>query len=930
MHSPARSRRRKIAATLAAVMAASLLSMGTQALPSAAAENPADIQSYAPEGTVNIAPQANATVSSAQAAWGAKKLADGNPGTPDLNLWVAADTGPEARGWARLDFAAPAPVERIVVFPRGDSMFYGAYFPLEYTVTLLDASGESVWTKQMTHADRLQVVTAPVVIDLDEAVTATALRLDVEKRSPREGYNLQLSEIAVFAAGSETAPEPEGYGNIALGATSSASSSYEMPSDTWSAAMAHDGSLTTGWSTNPLERIQDPATPASLTLRLACAADVSKIVVVPRDKSFPRDFRVQLSDDGKTWTTIGTSTNNPSGQTAPKAFPLEAPTTTGFVRLQVDVRNGPTGIDGYLAQIAEFEVYGVLPACLTQQKPALLMGPGATDASWFTTSGPETPFTVVSADPAVATVDARGAVTAVGVGSTTVTLTRGDRTLTLPVEVSDDISRIGDKFAINVFWPPSIDFVNDEQYDYLAEAGINIVQNNQLETSARSANLEMARLAHERGMQIIVQDSAVGAFPKMTSQQVKDWANSYRNIPGVGGLYLIDEPANALEYAPAFNAIREATPELYPHLNFLVYTYYGGEAANDKAMQDWIDATNGRTYEDHDYLMYDMYPFGQNGTNYADMFTNLNTVRELGLKNEVKTAMYLQSVGIPGHLRRPVPAEIRYEANVAMAYGYKQLSYFSWWTPTGRSEPFTDAIITADGKKTDLYEPVKQLNSEIQALGDTLMGLNAEEVYLSGTAYGQPTVPADFVAQSSGDKDLVLSRMVDRETEDEYLFVVNNSFTAGQTMQLTFDDSISAVREVSRVDGSLGEPIVLDDQVLTRDLTASEGVLYQLVEATEPAIELTAATTVRCVAGNVVLVLQATNTNGFPVDLSVSSTYGAKQINALAPGKSASHAFSTRVRDLPAGEISITARTTIDGKPVTQQIPVPYATATCR
>ncbi|QBR87893.1 LPXTG cell wall anchor domain-containing protein [Microbacterium wangchenii] len=835
MHSPALPRARRTVMALAMAVVATLLASAVSALP-AAAESRDDIASYAPPGTINVARAAAASVSNSEAAWPADKLVDGNPGISGINLWVAADTGVDAGGWAQLDFAEPEPIERVVVFPRGD--LYGAYFPIDYTVTLLGDGGESVWSTRVTHPDQWTIVSEPDVIDLEAPVTASALRLDVTKRSAREGGILQLAEIAAFAEGVASEPEepeePQGPENLARGAVAVASSSYEMPGETWAAALAVDGSRGTGWSTNPYDRVQDPAAPATLTLDLACTVDVTSLVVAPREKAFPRDYRLQVSADGDAWSTVATSTGNPGVQPTAQEFALANPTAARFVRLQVDVRNGPSGIDGYLAQISELEVYGERNACVIQQKPALLLPPGATDAHWFSVVGPQPEISVASSDPSVVTVAADGTVTAVAVGTSTVTLTAGDTTLSLPVEVSDDIERIGDEFAITAFWPPTIDYVGDEHYDNLAEAGITIVQNNQIETSARHVNLEMARLAHERDMQIIVQDSTAGSLATMSADEVKEWVNTYRNVPGVGGLYLIDEPSNAVAYATAFNAVREEAPELYPHLNFFPYFYYGGEAGNDKAMQDWIDATNGRSIDDRDYLMYDMYPFREGDTNLEGMFTNLNTVRELGLENSVKTAMYLQAVGIPGNLRRPVPAEIRYEANVAMAYGYKQLSYFTWWTPTNRGEPFTDAIMTADGRKTDLYEPVKQLNSEIQALGDTLMRLDAEQVYLSGTAYGQPTVPADFFVQSEGDGDLVLSRMIDRESGEEYLFVVNNSFTAEQSMELSFDETIGALREVSREDGSLGAPIELDGQTLTRTLSASEGVLYQVADATDP------------------------------------------------------------------------------------------------
>lgn len=845
----AHARLRWPAATLAAALIASLF-VGAS-VPASAAENPSDIASYAPAGTVNVATGATATAHSAETAWPPAKLIDGHPGTPGLNLWVAGETGVDAGGWVDLALAQPEPVERIVVFPRGDGPYYGWYFPIEYTVSLLDELGGVVWSETRSHTDAFDaVVTEPDVIDLPVATEASRVRLDVTKRQSREGGVLQLGEIAVFAAG-ESTPPPTGEGtNLALNARISASTSYEKADESWSIGFLNDGDTSTlrGWSTNPYDRTQDPGADVTITLQLACVSDVSEVIVHPRTKSFPKDYRIEVSSDGDTWESVAESLGNPSEQSTPQAFPIEGGATASQVRLVVDTRNGPAGVDGYLVQLAEVSVFGEAGACMSLVKPALLLEPGAVERNWFAAAGIEAPYEVSSSDEAVATVDGEGAITAVGVGTATVTLGTGAQAISVPVEVSDDVERIGDDLAITVFWPPLPEYVNDEQYDYLAEAGIDLVQASQL-TASPEINLEMARLAHERGMQTIVQDETANPAT-MTSDEAAAWAERYTNVPGVGGFYLVDEPVDATVYAPAFNAIREVAPEYYSHLNFFPYHFYGSEEGNDAAMQAWLDATAPHGIDEPDYLMYDLYPFGVNGGfNGAGMFTNLNTVRELGLENEIKTGLYLQSVGIPGAYRRPSPDEIRYEANLALAYGYKQLSYFTWWTPTNRSEPFTDAIMTADGQKTDLYEPVKQLNSEIHALGPTLMGLDAQDVYLSGETFGQEAVPADFIVQSEDDTDLVLSRMVDRETGDEYLFVVNNSFTEAQDVTLRFDESVKAVQEVSRVDGTLGAavPIAEPDAsgadvaalsltadaeagVLAGELEVSEGVLYRLLD----------------------------------------------------------------------------------------------------
>ncbi|MFC4138257.1 MULTISPECIES: discoidin domain-containing protein [unclassified Microbacterium] len=832
MRTAVRPRSRLLATAVALVIAIPSI-IGFSVPMAVAAEDPADLSSYAPPGTVNIGPNAQVLTDTAQQL--APRLVDTDLGESPMRLWVAGNLGADAGGQVTLTLRKTAAVHRVVVFPRADPGFYGVYFPIDYTVSLLDAAGASLWSTRITHPDSPEnIIDAPDVVDLPTPTEARQVRIDVLKRQAREGGIFQLSEVAVFA--DPPAPpvdyQPAGTINLARTSAVTASSSYEKPDETWSAAFAVNGvdGPADGWSTDPYERNQDPLKPAAVTLQLRCTSDLARVVVYPRQANFPKDLGIDVSSDGTTWTSIGRSLGNPGIQDEPQVFDAPAGTTARFVRLNVETRNGPSGNDGYLAQISELAAFGTAENCVTLVKPALLLEPGMTDDSWFDALTPASTYSVSSSKPQVATVDSSGAITARKKGTTAVTLKAGEHTLTVPVTVVPQVERVGDEFSISAFWPPTVDHVDDEQYRNMADAGIDLIENVQAETITTEQNLKLAALAHEYGMQIVAQDGAVS--PSLTTMSAADaaaYAKRFMNVPGIGGVFLVDEPADATDYAQSYNAIREAAPEYYPHLNFFPYNVYGSASDGVAAMQKWLDATGSHSIDGPEYLMYDRYPFEVSRTTYEEMFTNLNTVRELGLKNDIKTSTYLQSIGITDYMRRPTAEEIRYEANVALAYGYKQLSYFTWWTPTKRSQDFTDGIMTADGEKTDLYAPVQQLNAEIHALGPTLMRLDAEEVYLAGAAYGQATVPADWFVQPVSTGDLVISRMVDRKNGDEYLFVVNNSFTDGQDMTLRIGDSVKAVREVKRSNGKTGGRITLSDgSLLTDRLAASEGVLYKL------------------------------------------------------------------------------------------------------
>jgi len=90
---------------------------------------------------------------------------------------------------------------------------------------------------------------------------------------------------------------------------------------------------------------------------------------------------------------------------------------------------------------------------------------------------------------------------------------------------------------------------------------------------------------------------------------------------------------------------------------------------------------------------------------------------------------------------------------------------------------------------------------------------------------------------------------------------------------------------------------------------------------------LTAAT--RCVAGKAVVTASLTNAAGVPVAAEVTSPYGSKSFTGVAPGKSVSQAFTTRLVNVGATTVTAQVSGTIDGKAVTAELTAVAAAASC-
>ncbi len=612
--------------------------------------------------------------------------------------------------------------------------------------------------------------------------------------------------------------------------------SYEMPSETWAKSLLVDGKVGTGgWSTNPYDRETDHTKPVTVTLTLPTATEVMAVGLFACG-SFPVAYEIQVSSDGKNFTKVAADSGK-GGNTKEQIYSFEA-VKVGYVRLHITERSPAAGIDGALAQLGEIAVYGKAETAIVLDRPALELLVGETDkiTASFVGVKDNPALTFQSLNPAVVAVAADGTVTAKKLGKTTVTVTCAaiGKSVDCSIEVVSVKHDFNENINISVFWPPTPSYINDEQYKLMADAGITWVMGAGEETLATPQNQrKMLELCAKYGLGMTIQDGNFGdSLLNKREETIKTLVEKYKNVPSAYGFYLRDEPFNPNGYLKAYVGIKKAAPDAYVHLNFLPSGSYGGNEELYKAqMNDWCRLTAAAGYP-IEYLMFDRYPFHlQAGSmDRHGFFANTRSCWEVGLANGVKTGMYIQTVQQDVAFRRPSASEIRYEMYAALAFGYKQLSFFTWFTPTNRNEPFSDGIIAPDGTPNEHYEVVKTINHEVLAMGKTLVKCDALEVWFNGRdTYGQPAVPEDFFVQAAANDSVILSFLRHRETGRNYLMVVNNNFSAKQDVELTFDSAIKQLFEVSDKDGSL-KPLTMDGQILKLSLAAGDGMLIALPE----------------------------------------------------------------------------------------------------
>jgi len=383
----------------------------------------------------------------------------------------------------------------------------------------------------------------------------------------------------------------------------------------------------------------------------------------------------------------------------------------------------------------------------------------------------------------------------------------------------------GDEFRIGIFWPPVWEHTNQAQYRAIKDAHVNYIQNvlgSALDTEER--NLKMLELAKKYGMKMFVADSRVNG----SAEDIKAMVDYYHKYPATAGYYVVDEPdVKGMEgAAKKYQTILSFDKQAVPYVNLLPSW---ADQDYDTYVNQWIEKCGKDNLK---YLSFDCYPFMSDGSLRNTYYQNLDVIRRAGLKNGVQTSCYLQSVGILNAYRRPSEADMRLNVYSCLAYGIKNLVWFTYWTPTGRGEKFTNAIIDSCGKKTDLYVPFQQLNRQISQLGKTLIKLDAVSVYHVGKEMqaGVIGLPSDFLLQPvNNGAEIIITDFEEKTTRRKYVMTVNKSTQHAEVVLVKLKAGIQ-IREIEPSSNpSTRSEYNRKKQELRINLLPGEGKLFEII-----------------------------------------------------------------------------------------------------
>jgi len=330
---------------------------------------------------------------------------------------------------------------------------------------------------------------------------------------------------------------------------------------------------------------------------------------------------------------------------------------------------------------------------------------------------------------------------------------------------------------------------NLARYLELKAAGISINLSFFNDADAMSSALDTAARA---GIQMIVY---CPELKTATEETVK----RFMKHPAVSGYMLRDEP-NRLDFPELgewAGRIRKTDDNHFCYLN-LFPNYATEEQLGTKTYQEYADLFIREVPVP--FISFDHYPVLGDSLR-ANWYENLEIISSAAAEAGKPFWAFALSVA---HSKYPVPtlAQLRLQVYSDLAYGAQGIQYFTYWTPSDTTWKFNNAPISSEGKRTVVYDRIRQVNGEIACLSPVFMGSRVISVSHTGENIPQGTRPLETLPESikllkTEGKGAVVSVL--KNGQDNYLVIVNRDFLAPMTLYLESTNNVQRVLK----DGSL-------------------------------------------------------------------------------------------------------------------------------
>lgn len=325
---------------------------------------------------------------------------------------------------------------------------------------------------------------------------------------------------------------------------------------------------------------------------------------------------------------------------------------------------------------------------------------------------------------------------------------------------------------------------SEEHFHTFSECGFSV----SLSTySSLELLVKACRYAEKYGVKVLGKCPEIVSNPTLAAQTMKQ-------EKGFFGYYLQDEPSvpdiHHRQKEIERLAMIDTTHVFYINL-FPCY------------QENWIEtATKAKTYLEYlkaasatscQQLSFDFYPITTNGIR-PTWYHNLEMVRRESLASGKPFWGFVLSVShdVPftPDTYYPIPTigALRLQIYSNLAYGAQAIQYFTYWNPKpGEGFHYHDAPISFDGKKTNTWELVRQMNCELKVISTLFYGSKVVSVHHlvdipQGTTR-QSQAPINILSlKIVGHPGAIISQL--EKDGHRYLAIVNKNHEASMTVHI--------------------------------------------------------------------------------------------------------------------------------------------------
>jgi hypothetical protein len=329
---------------------------------------------------------------------------------------------------------------------------------------------------------------------------------------------------------------------------------------------------------------------------------------------------------------------------------------------------------------------------------------------------------------------------------------------------------------VHAWWSIPADSTSVERYRELAEAGFTSSMSPFPNADAVHKALDAA---NGTGVKLFITCPELRSAPDSTVKRFMDH-------PALGGYHLTDEPN-----AAAFSDLAEWTKRIqavdpnHPCYINLFPNYATPQQLGTATYQAHVDSFIAMVPVQ--MISYDHYPVTLDGLR-PEYYENLEII-SAGARNAGKPFWAFALAVAHGPYPVPSTAEMRLQVYSDLAYGARGIQYFTYWTPTGTQWNFHEAPIDSAGRRTVVYDRVKEINAEIQKVAGVFIGSKVISVGHTGTELPRGTRAFEpfppFKAVETPNGGAVVSRL--EKEGATFLVVVNRDYTNYLNLNITLD-----------------------------------------------------------------------------------------------------------------------------------------------